>query len=194
MELPIHRDREFGLRLFRNKCRYMMLLLFALCCILTFIFASAIRVRYAIVYNRIGPPIENTAPVYAVFNEVKHFLRLRDMEVKESPEQLHWFCLKQEESFRGGLMIAMKKKNPFGLREGAVIIALSPQMVDSKSTWYYQVRERREEVMSCTLFLAILHELVHHITGSHDEALSLEEDLLKSPPGLTGGCEVTQKD
>lgn len=68
-------------------------------------------------------------------------------------------------------------------------------MLDEKSTWYYKSGRNAPKTRDCVLFLAILHEVIHHKTSSHEEALKVEERLLANPPpGFTCGPGLTPED
>lgn len=193
MELPIHRDREFGLRIFRKRFRSMILLLCIFSLILVTIFMSATQIRYAIVIHRIGGRITDTSLLQSIFKDVMDFLKGQNTRISETFDQFRWFYLRDEEGYRGALVIRVRGKNPFGLAAGTNVIALAPQLIDSRSTWYFRTGKRAMQVRNAALFLTILHELVHHSTSSHEEALEKEKILLANPPPLTN-CEVTPED
>lgn len=182
MELPVHRDREFGLKTLRRRVISMVLVLFSIFLGLLAFLHWACSTRYNIVQNRIDGRIEDTRLIYAVFYDVKSFMSDNSLKTELAPHDFQWRYLKEGDAHRGGLVLSLKKGNPFSLPEGALVIALPRSLIESGGPWYFKARPRNEAVRDCACFITILHELIHHVTGSHEEALAMEKKLMSKPP------------
>jgi hypothetical protein len=178
-------DEQFGLRIMRRYFWRLFAAMLFFICFLVVLSVSAGYIRYGIVLARIDGEIPDPSMYRPVADAVREYLESQGKGALV-PGRMFWHYLKDEESFRGGITLRIRGSNFLGRKEGQVVLALARPLFQPSGYWFAACADRRARVQTCALLFAVLHEVVHHSTGSHEEGIAQEDRLLAAPPGRIG--------
>lgn len=180
---PARKSLPLDHGLLQSRLRRLVWLLVIFSLVLLAVLICAVRLRYGIVHDRIGDRMDPDGVASKILGDVCGYLRSTQWNPAGLTSADFTLCyLVESQSFRGAQVVTLQRELPLAARKGARVIAIARPLVESGSLWYWRAGGRRVPVRNCTLFVTILHEVVHHTTKSHEEALCAERHLLAHPP------------